>query len=118
MKLDYERVLILDEAKKRLVNAGYEQLLEREDWKLEAGKKYFFTRNYSTIIAFAIGKKYEFFTILRLGCRMSYYCGFSFLNADIVEPMLRYVAGNGFHIIGAHTDSPCLKLKPVSKVTS
>ncbi|KAF5476588.1 hypothetical protein F2P56_003325 [Juglans regia] len=75
----------VDEAKKRLVAAGYEQVLEREDWILEVGKKYFFTRNYSSIIAFAIGKK--------------------------------YVAGNGFHIIGAHTDSPCLKLKPVSKVT-
>lgn len=75
----------VDEAKKRLKRAGYEQVLEREDWKLEAGKKYFFTRNYSTIVAFAIGKK--------------------------------YVPGNGFHIVGAHTDSPCLKLKPVSKVS-
>lgn len=77
-------LLTVDESKRRLVKAGYEQLSERDDWKLEAGKKYFFTRNYSTIVAFAIGHK--------------------------------YVAGNGFHIIGAHTDSPCLKLKPVSKV--
>ncbi|XP_022735951.1 probable aspartyl aminopeptidase [Durio zibethinus] len=74
----------VDEAKKRLQKVGYEQVSEREEWKLEAGKRYFFTRNHSTIIAFAIGKK--------------------------------YVAGNGFHIVGAHTDSPCLKLKPVSKV--
>ncbi|KAG6634976.1 probable aspartyl aminopeptidase [Carya illinoinensis] len=74
----------VDEAKKQLRSAGYSQVSEREDWKLEAGKKYFFTRNHSTIVAFAIGKK--------------------------------YVAGNGFHIVGAHTDSPCLKLKPVSKV--
>ncbi|KAF3436845.1 hypothetical protein FNV43_RR19598 [Rhamnella rubrinervis] len=74
----------VDEAKKRLRSVGYEQVLEREDWKLEAGKRYFFTRNHSTIVAFAIGKK--------------------------------YVAGNGFHIVGAHTDSPCLKLKPVTKV--
>ncbi|KAK1271884.1 putative aspartyl aminopeptidase [Acorus gramineus] len=72
------------EAKKRLKVAGFEHLSEREDWNLETGKKYFFTRNHSTIIAFAIGK--------------------------------RYVAGNGCHVIGAHTDSPCLKLKPISKV--
>ncbi|EPS62030.1 aspartyl aminopeptidase-like protein, partial [Genlisea aurea] len=75
----------VDESKKRLVSSGYTYLSEREDWKLEAGGKYFFTRNHSTIVAFAIGKK--------------------------------YVAGNGIYIIGAHTDSPCLKLKPVSKLS-
>ncbi|KAI0507925.1 hypothetical protein KFK09_014053 [Dendrobium nobile] len=75
---------VVDEVKRRLKKVGFEQVLEREDWNLELGKKYFFTRNHSTIVAFAIGK--------------------------------RYVARNGFRIIGAYTDSPCLKLKPTSKV--
>lgn len=48
---------LADEAKRRLKQAGYVQLSEREDWVLESGKKYFFTRNQSTIIAFAIGKR-------------------------------------------------------------
>jgi aspartyl aminopeptidase len=72
-----------------LEKAGYLLLDERnaEAWKnLIPGKKYYFTRNQSTLIAFAIGKK--------------------------------YVKGNGFTIIGAHTDSPVLKVKPVSKKVS
>ena len=68
-----------------LVSFGFERLSEREDWTLLPNGRYFFTRNASTVVAFAIGGKYE--------------------------------RGGGFRIIGAHTDSPCPKLKPVSKET-
>jgi len=76
-----------DEVGRRLGTKGFVKLNERDDWKkiLKPGGKYFFTRNGSTIVAFAVGKKYK--------------------------------PGNGVVMIGAHTDSPCLKLKPVSKVT-
>jgi aspartyl aminopeptidase len=60
-------------------------LQERDSWAptLHPGGKYYLTRNGSSIVAFAIGKKWK--------------------------------AGNPIGMIGAHTDSPCLRIKPVSK---
>lgn len=45
---------------KRLEKAGYQYITERDDWSdiLKAGGKYYFTRNYSSLIAFAVGSKY------------------------------------------------------------
>ena len=51
---------------------------EKDAWELEAGKKYYVTRNGSSLVAFVVGME----------------------NAA------------GFKIIGAHTDSPNLRLKP------
>ena len=61
-------------------------LVNSDQWKLEAGKGYYFTRNNSTLVAFNIGHK---------------------------------AASEGvsmFKIVGCHTDSPVLKLSPVSKL--
>ncbi|CAN1298032.1 Probable aspartyl aminopeptidase [Linum perenne] len=70
------------EAKRQLLAAGFHLLNENDDWDLKPGGRYFFTRNMSCLVAFAIGEKYN--------------------------------VGSGFHVIAAHTDSPCLKLKPKS----
>eukprot|EP01128_Nolandella_sp_AFSM9_P006892 TRINITY_DN3640_c0_g1_i1.p1 TRINITY_DN3640_c0_g1~~TRINITY_DN3640_c0_g1_i1.p1 ORF type:complete len:602 (-),score=141.21 TRINITY_DN3640_c0_g1_i1:115-1920(-) len=71
--------------KKQLDAAGYTQLHEKEPFNIEKGKKYYFTRNQSSLIAFAVGKK--------------------------------WAPGSGYSIIGAHTDSPVLHVKPTSKIS-
>jgi aspartyl aminopeptidase len=70
-----------------LSQRGYKELREVDNWTLEPGQKYFFTRNYTTLIAFNVGSKFDANT-------------------------------TGFKVIGAHTDSPCLKINPVSKLTT
>lgn len=64
----------------RLTSKGFVQLEEGAGWQLEAGQRYFVTRNDSSIIAFIYGK----------------------------QPLL----DTGIRMVGAHTDSPCLKVKP------
>lgn len=75
----------VEASRNRLIAAGFTYLSESEEWLLEKGGKYFFTRGGTTIIAFTVGGGYE--------------------------------PGNGFTIAGAHTDSPCLKIKPVTCIT-
>lgn len=73
---------------KILEDAGFTKIDEREAWsgKLKPGGKYYFTRNRSCLVAFAVGGKFE--------------------------------PGGGFKVIGAHTDSPNLRIKPRSKRSS
>jgi len=76
---------VVEEVKKLLEAAGFTHISEKQSWDtLKLGGKYFFTRNLSTLVAFAVGG--------------------------------RYTPGNGFKLVGAHTDSPCLKAKPVSSL--
>jgi aspartyl aminopeptidase len=70
-----------------LTSAGFEELPDGVPYrgKVVPGGKYYFTRNKSTLVAFSVGKKVD------------------------------AAKGVGFHIIGGHTDSPNLKVKPRSK---
>ncbi len=63
--------------KEALTAAGFSELYESDAWALQAGKKYFVTRNDASIIAFTYPKQRD-----------------------------------GYMMMGAHTDSPTLKLKP------
>ncbi|TWU75822.1 hypothetical protein ED733_004690 [Metarhizium rileyi] len=72
-------------AAERFEKAGFKLIRERDSWNstVQPGGKYFLTRNGSSIVAFAVGRKWR--------------------------------PGNPVAVVGAHTDSCCLRLKPVSK---
>jgi len=70
-----------------MLGNDFVKLNELEKWEgtLKPGGKYYFTRNTSTIVAFVIGGAYD------------------------------AAAPGGFKVIGGHTDSPNLRIKPCSK---
>ncbi|PNY15538.1 aspartyl aminopeptidase [Trifolium pratense] len=146
------------EAKRQLLAAGFHLLNENEEWNLKPGGRYFFTRNMSCLVAFAVGENYDAHTLIGLGvslpvsdtdtynyiiigvdvsCPVSVSVlhrlsvplsdtdtyNYIIIGVDVsgvrcpvyvsVSVLHRlYDVGNGFYAIAAHTDSPCLKLKP------
>ena len=48
-----------EEASRRLSAVGFQKLSEKQEWNLKPGGRYYFTRNLSTIVAFAVGAKYQ-----------------------------------------------------------
>jgi len=65
------------------------EIKENDVWKLKDSGKYFLTRNNTSIVAFALGGKFD-----------------------------KTKNDFGFKVIGTHTDSPNLRLNPVSKLKS
>lgn len=72
----------VEQMAQRLDEAGFEYLPEQDSWSIEAGGRYYTTRNGSSLIAFTSGD-------------------FS----------------RGIRMVGAHTDSPCLMVKPQPEKT-
>ena len=78
----------IQECVRRLEDHHFVRLHEREDWKgkINNGGLYYFTRNQTSLFAFAVGNDYQ--------------------------------PGNGYSITAAHSDSPYLKLKPMSAINN
>ena len=87
---------VVHESCRRLTEAGFTQIWESESWTSTDGKA-------------SGGKARQ----LKRGGKYFFTRNQSTLVAFVVGG--KYEAGNGVAMIGAHTDSPCLKIKPVSK---
>ena len=74
----------VSQLKKELKAAGYREWKEAEEWKAEAGGKYYVTRNDSSLIA---------------------------LHIPVSEAAKGFAAVKGFHITASHSDSPAFKVK-------
>ncbi|CAE8654090.1 unnamed protein product, partial [Polarella glacialis] len=72
---------------KLLRASGFEELLDGTRWTVNKGVKYYVTKGGSDVMAFVVGGKF---------------------SAD---------GDSGISMIGAHTDSPCLRLRPNSKIS-
>lgn len=73
----------------RLEASNFKRLEESSStsWNIKAGESYYFTRNNSSIVAFSVGDQFD------------------------TEP-----SQGSIKIVAAHSDSPCLKIRPYSRI--
>lgn len=74
---------------KHLQAQGFQELRDGSAWSIAVGGKYYVTKDGADVMAFVVGGKF---------------------SADS--------GASGFSMVGAHTDSPCLRLRPNSKMSS
>lgn len=85
------------ESARRLDAAGFTELDERAPWRLDAGGAYYLRRNDSSLIAFRLPADQP---------------------AGGAGGWTAALAASGVRMAGAHTDSPCLRLKPNPVLTA
>lgn len=86
LKKGVSPVQAVSACEERLVAAGFERLEYKEAWKLEAGGKYYINHYDTTLFAFTVGNDW----------------------GESMAPQIRIAA--------AHTDFPCLRIKPSADV--
>lgn len=98
----------VEESVERLRDAGFEELRESQHWDIEPSKKYFIT-------------KYVLVSCLLpplLGIFIETVKSFLRNKSTILAFAVggKYRPGNGYSIVVGHTDSPSLRVKPISKL--
>lgn len=88
LKKGVSPVQAVSACEERLEKAGFERLDYKEEWKLCAGGKYYVNHHDTTLFAFTVGKDW----------------------GEYMMPQIRIAA--------AHTDFPCLRIKPSADVSS
>ena len=88
LKKGVSPVQAVSACEERLEQAGFERLEYKEAWKLAKGGKYYVNHHDTTLFAFTVGKEW----------------------GEDMAPQIRIAA--------AHTDFPCLRIKPAADVVS